>query len=52
VQTWAVIGGIFLIAITLWDAFETIILSRRVSRKIRLVAAEFLSRTIRPCPIF
>ena len=35
-QTWAVIGGIFLIAITLWDAFETIILSRRVSRKLRL----------------
>jgi hypothetical protein len=36
VSTWAVTGGIFLIAITLWDAFETIILSRRVSRKLRL----------------
>jgi hypothetical protein len=36
VSTWAVVGGILLIAITLWDAFETIILSRRVSRKLRL----------------
>ena len=32
----AVIAGILLIAIILWDAFETIILSRRVSRKFRL----------------
>ena len=32
----AVIAGILLIAIVLWDAFETIILSRRVSRKFRL----------------
>ena len=32
----AVIAGILLIAIVLWDAFETIILSRRVSRKLRL----------------
>ena len=36
VGTWAVVGGILLIAVTLWDAFETIILSRRVSRKLRL----------------
>jgi hypothetical protein len=32
VRTWAVVGGAFLILITLWDAFETIILTRRVSR--------------------
>jgi hypothetical protein len=31
-----VVAGILLIAIVLWDAFETIILSRRVSRKFRL----------------
>lgn len=33
---WAVAGGVFLILITLWDAFETIILTRRVSRRFRL----------------
>jgi ion channel len=32
----AVIAGILLIAVVLWDAFETIILSRRVSRRFRL----------------
>ncbi len=32
----ATVGGLFLIFIVLWDAFETIILSRRVSRKFRL----------------
>jgi len=32
----AVVAGILLIAIVLWDAFETIILSRRVSRRFRL----------------
>ena len=32
----AVVAGILLIALVLWDAFETIILSRRVSRKFRL----------------
>jgi hypothetical protein len=36
VKASAVIAGILLIAIVLWDAFETIILSRRVSRKFRL----------------
>lgn len=36
VRTAAVAGGILLTAIVLWDAFETIILSRRVSRKLRL----------------
>jgi len=36
VRTLAVIAGILLILIVLWDAFETIILSRRVSRKFRL----------------
>src|SRR6266508_2722236 len=36
VSAWAIVGGVLLIAITLWDAFETIILSRRVSRKLRL----------------
>lgn len=32
----AVAGGIFLILFVLWDAFETIVLPRRVSRKFRL----------------
>jgi Ion channel len=36
VRTWAVIGGVFFILLTLWDAFETIILTRRVSRRFRL----------------
>jgi hypothetical protein len=36
VEASALIAGILLIAIVLWDAFETIILSRRVSRKLRL----------------
>jgi voltage-gated potassium channel Kch len=36
VKATALIAGILLIAIVLWDAFETIILSRRVSRKLRL----------------
>ena len=35
---WAVVGGLVLIAFVLWDAFETIILSRRVSRRIRLAS--------------
>ena len=38
VKTWAVVAGLVLIAFVLWDAFETIILSRRVSRRIRLAA--------------
>ena len=32
----ATICGILLILTILWDAFETIVLSRRVSRKFRL----------------
>ena len=29
-------GGALLLAVTLWDAFETMVLSRRVSRRTRL----------------
>jgi Ion channel len=36
VRAWSVVAGFVLITFVLWDAFETIILSRRVSRKIRL----------------
>jgi Ion channel len=43
----AVVAGILLIAIVLWDAFETIILSRRVSRKLRLTRL-FYRLTWRP----
>jgi len=32
----AVISGFLLILIILWDAFETVILQRRVTRRIRL----------------
>ena len=32
----AAIAGIFLIAVILWDGFETIILPRRVTRRVRL----------------
>ncbi len=35
-HVWAVAAGAALILVILWDAFETIILSRRVSRKFRL----------------
>ncbi len=35
-HVWAVAVGTALILVILWDAFETIILSRRVSRKFRL----------------
>lgn len=45
-QTWAIVAGIVLIALVLWDAFETIILSRRVSRRIRL--ASFFYRVTWP----
>ena len=38
VSIWAVVGGLVLIAFVLWDAFETIILSRRVSRRLRLAS--------------
>src|SRR5439155_12759942 len=33
------IGGALLLAIVLWDAFETIILPRRVNRRLRLTRA-------------
>jgi len=36
VRTAAVAGGILLTAIVLWDAFETMLLARRVSRRLRL----------------
>jgi hypothetical protein len=32
----AVIAGIFLLVVILWDGFETIILPRRVTRRLRL----------------
>ena len=32
----AALAGIFLIAVILWDGFETIILPRRVTRRVRL----------------
>jgi hypothetical protein len=35
-HAWAVAAGVALILVILWDAFETIILSRRVSRRFRL----------------
>ena len=37
----AVIAGIFLIAVILWDGFETIILPRRVTRRVRLARLFF-----------
>jgi len=36
IHRWAVVLAVILVATILWDAFETIILSRRVSRKFRL----------------
>jgi hypothetical protein len=36
IHRWAVVLATILILVILWDAFETIILSRRVSRKFRL----------------
>jgi ion channel len=33
---WIGVGGILLLAVILWDAFETIILPRRVTRRLRL----------------
>ena len=34
-HAWAAAAGLLLILLTLWDAFQTIILSRRVSRRLR-----------------
>ena len=33
------LGGALLLAVVLWDAFETIILPRRVNRRLRLTRA-------------
>jgi Ion channel len=44
---WVGAGGVLLLAIILWDAFETIILPRRVTRRIRLTGA-FYRFTARP----
>jgi len=38
-QIAAVIIGIALILVVLWDAFETVVLPRRVTRRLRLVRA-------------
>src|SRR5690348_7890744 len=32
---WATVAGVLLAVVVLWDAFQTIILSRRVSRRFR-----------------
>jgi Ion channel len=39
----AVIAAVLLIAVVLWDAFETVVLPRRVSRRIRLTRVYFRS---------
>ncbi|HLZ71729.1 MAG TPA: potassium channel family protein [Dehalococcoidia bacterium] len=39
----AVAGGVALVAIVLWDVFETIVLPRRVSRRFRLTRLFYLS---------
>jgi hypothetical protein len=36
VTTLAILGGLLILAVILWDAFETIILPRRVTRRVRL----------------
>ncbi len=38
----AVIASLALIAVVLWDAFETVVLPRRVSRRLRLVRLTFV----------
>lgn len=45
-QVLGVIGGVVLLAVTLWDAFETLILPRRVSRQIRLTRLYYRSTWI------
>src|SRR5438128_680715 len=40
-QPWAVVAGALLTLVILWDAFQTIILSRRVSRKFRPTRAVY-----------
>lgn len=40
-KTLACIGGVLLVIIILWDAFETIILPRRISRRVRLTRMFF-----------
>jgi len=36
VATFGILGGLLILAVILWDAFETIILPRRVTRRVRL----------------
>ena len=45
------IAGILLIVLTLWDAFETMVLPRRVTRRVR-VARQFYRATWAPCVFF
>src|SRR5215472_1841923 len=40
------LGGLFIVAVILWDAFETIILPRRVTRRFRLVRTFYRSTWI------
>jgi hypothetical protein len=47
VRALAAVGGALLLAIVLWDAFETIILPRRITRRVRLTRL-FYRATWRP----
>jgi hypothetical protein len=42
------VGGAWLVGVVLWDAFETIVLPRRISRRVRLTRL-FYRFTWRPC---
>src|SRR5438445_1994292 len=46
-RVWAGIAGAVLVAVVLWDAFETIVLPRRVTRRVRLTRF-FYRATWRP----
>src|SRR5438876_9921395 len=46
-RAWAGIAGGVLVAVVLWDAFETIVLPRRVTRRVRLTRF-FYRATWRP----
>ena len=46
-RAWAGIAGAVLVAVVLWDAFETIVLPRRVTRRVRLTRF-FYRATWRP----
>jgi Ion channel len=41
VTTLGILGGLLILAVILWDAFETIILPRRVTRRVRLTRIFF-----------